>query len=696
MTRKSITILFTLAAQISLLPPCGVAAVQSTAGAEAQLRDDNPGRDWAGYGRTHNENHYSPLRQISLSSVSRLSLAWSFELDNFQRADSQPVEADGIVYVSTGQSIVRALDAHTGALKWVYDSEAAQRAGDKLRASWGTRGLATWNDKVYVATHDGRLVVLAAATGKPVWTAQVVPKDDETTITGAPRLFRNRVVVGFAGGDHPGTRGAVTCYDAETGRQLWRFFTVPGNPALGFENQAMRMAAETWSGKWWETGGGGAVWNAMAYDEARDRLYIGTGNANPWNPAVRNPTGGDNLFTASIVALDAATGRYLWHYQETPNDAWDYDSTMDIELARLDLHGRSVDVLLHAPKNGFLYVIDRDNGKLLSADKLGKVTWAERVDLSTGRPVEAPGVRYAKEPILLWPSYNGIHNWPPMSFNPETHVLYIPTINQPAYYNTESVDIQHWKPLTNSWTTALGDVDRNVPTSELSGSLLAWDPVSQRELWRRPTAGLWSGGTMATGGGLVFQGQIDGTFDAYDAATGQNVWRFDAGSAVLGAPISYLVDEKQYITVLAGPPAATASYSPDSLRFGWRYRQSPRRVMTFALDGTATLPPPAPAAPVASPHSTEPLEAAQAQAGAILFAYHCSGCHGRAATPAGGSPDLRASEIAFSSEALTKVLQGALVGRGMPRFSEFSALQIEQLRSYIRQRAQESSPAAAR
>ena len=683
---------------VRLLAPMLLIASSALAGVDDRmLADASDGRNWASYGRTFTEDHYSPLAQIDTHTVGRLALAWHYDLTTSERADSQPLAADGVVYVATGLSIVRALDAQTGRLIWEYDPDVGKVAGRKLRAGWGIRGLALWGAQVYVGTQDGRLVALDARSGKLLWSTLTLDEHDETIITGAPRAFNGKVIIGFSGAERLGTRGAVSCFDAMTGKRLWRFYTVPGNPAKGFENDAMRMAAKTWTGEWWRIGGGGAVWNAMTYDSELNRVYIGTSNGLPINPRVRNPGGKDNLFLASIVALDANTGRYLWHYQENPNEAWDYDSTTDIVLASLTINGRPTKVLLHASKNGFLYVLDRRSGRLISAEKIGKVTWASHVDLRTGRPVEYPVARYGNKAVLVWPSYYGMHSWPPMSFSAKSSLLYIPTVNMGSYYTTAAVDPKNWAPRRDSWVTGLGETADRPPYEQFSSSLLAWDAVSRREVWRVQTAGLWSGGTMVTSGNLVFQGQLDGTFNAYDSQSGRRTWTFDAGAAVTAAPIGFLVGGTQYITVLTGPPAASAANQPGVQRFGWDYRNTPRRVLTFALDGKDSLPASTSRGPVSPRSDGPPADANLAKSGAALFASNCSmNCHGADAVSGGGAPDLRASVIALSSDAFARVVRnGALESRGMPRFEEFSGQELEMLRNYVRRRAQTDSSMSA-
>jgi quinohemoprotein ethanol dehydrogenase len=668
------------------------------------IGDENAGADWPSYGRTFSENHSSPLREISSATIGRLGLAWSHDLGVKQRADSQPLEANGVVYLAVGLTIVEALDGRTGTELWRYDAHVADVAGYKLRTGWGIRGLALWEDRVIVATQDGRLIALSTTSGKPLWTVQTLDPQDETGITGAPRVFNNKVIIGFTGGDRDNVRGAVNCYDARDGHFLWRFYTVPGNPAKGFENEAMRKAASTWSGKWWQYGGGGTVWNAMTFDPQLNRVYIGTGNGSPWNWKILNPGGGDALFLSSIVALNADTGEYIWHYQTQPDEAWDNDATMDIELATLTIGGRSHRVLMQAPKNGFFYVIDRDTGKLLSAGKIDNINWADRVDIKTGRPVERPNIRYEHSPTLLWPGAYGVHNWEPMAFSPETRLAYIPTIHQADYYDDSAIDPQSWKPTPHGWNAGLGSSGTGeslgrVPVEEFKSWLLAWDPTLQKTIWRAPTPGIINGGVMATAGGLVFQGHVDGTFNAYDAKMGKKVWSFPAGVSVMGAPISYMAGGRQYITVLAGPISGSASATlPDSAGFGWRFRDSPRRALTFALDATAQLPPtPTPAAekPLVS-DSLKP-EPALVKDGAGLFGIHCMTCHGASAISGGAAPDLRASAVPLSADAFKAIVQGGgLLSQGMPKFNDLSDAQLLAIRHYIRAQAlPDAQPGAA-
>lgn len=648
--------------------------------------------DWPAYGGGTGEQHYSPLDSITPSNVARLRPAWTAPLE-VPRANSEPIEVDGVVYVAAGLSIVQAFDAKNGRRLWRYDPEAGVAAGGKLRFTWGIRGLAHADGKLFVGTADGRLIALDAKRGKAVWSVQTtMGSDDGRYITGAPRVFRGKVLIGHGGADFAPVRGYVTCYDAATGKQLWRFFTVPGNPADGAEDATQAMAAKTWSGEWWQHGGGGTVWNAMSFDPELNRVYLGTGNGAPWNWKVRNPEGRDNLFLASIVALDADTGRYVWHYQQNPNEAWDYNSTADMPLATLAIDGKPRKVIMQAPKNGFYYVIDRETGKLLSAEKLGRVTWAERIDLATGRPVEKAGIRYERDPVAIYPGNLGLHNWTAMAFSPKTGLAYIPTMDSGGVYGDAGVDARKWRHVPGQFNSALGgNYGPGMPNTAVS-TLVAWDPVMQREAWRVPTPAPWNGGTLATAGGLVFQGQVDGQFNAYDAMSGRKLWSIDVGNAIIGAPISYSVGGRQYISVVAAPPAGALMQLDGSNHYGWNYRVHKPRLLTFMLDGKGRLP--AGAARGAEKPLIDPsfkIDATLAGEGAIIY-YNCMPCHGAEAVSLGSAPDLRASAVANSAAAFEQVVRkGSMVATGMPAYGELDDRQLLALRHYLRGEANRAS-----
>jgi len=669
--------------------PAGKAADDGVAAANARLNDASSGDDWPGYGRTYGEQHFSPLTDINDKNVGKLGLAWSMDLGP-GNPTSIPVAVGGTLYMSTGLSIVRAVDARTGNVLWTYDSRVAENAGKEMRSSWGIRGIAWWNGKVYTGTVDGRLIALDAKTGKEIWTVQTLKKGNGQFITGAPRVFDGKIIIGQGGGDTTPTRGYATAYDAETGRELWRFFIVPGDPAKGFENKAMEMAAKTWTGEWWKIGGGGEPWNAFTYDAETDTILIGTGNGYPWNQKIRSPGGGDNLFLCSMIAVDAKTGEYKWHYQYNPGETWDYNSTMDMELADLMIDGKPRKVVMSAPKNGFLYVIDRTNGKLISAGKIAKVTWATHIDVATGRPVETPTARFANgESFELWPSYTGAHSWMPMAFSPKTGLVYIPKLEQGAKYTDEKTDLKNWKPKVGT----VGEVfDANLKDPlNFTSSLLAWNPISQKKAWEVKTVGGWNGGILATAGNLVFQGQLDGRFSAYSANRGKELWHFPAQAAVLAAPITYRVDGKQYVTVLVGmgSSASLDVRSHGNLQFDPRTQK--KRVLTFVLDGKAVLPPPPPPfvlKPIDDP-SYQP-DAALAAKGATIFGANCAVCHGWDAKAGGYGPDLRGSAVPQSAEAFDGVVRdGALMTTGMPKFGELSDADRAALRQYLRSRAAE-------
>jgi quinohemoprotein ethanol dehydrogenase len=660
-----------------LLAAVAFASQGATLG-DSGLSAGRDGANWAGYGRTYEETHFSPLKQINAGSIKRLGLAWSLELANVHNGGTVPLEVDGVLYFTVDQSLVHAVDAYTGKLLWVFDPEVGKVAGHKLRYSWGPRGVAYWRGKVFVGTTDGRLIAIDARSGTQVWSQLTVEPNDARTITGAPRVYNGKVIIGHGGADFAQLRGYVTAYDAESGRQLWRFYTVPGDPKNGFESAAMKMAATTWSGEQWKKGGGGTVWNAITYDQEFNRIYIGSGDGSPADRKIRSPGGGDNLFLSSVIALDATTGAYVWHYQTAPGESWDYNSAMDMILTTLQIDGKARKVILHAPKNGFFYVIDRQSGKLISAEPFTKVTWAARVDPASGRPDEAANAHYETDE-LIWPGYTGGHSWAPMSYNPVTGLVYLPVIQLGSYFPMRS-------PAAPENHTS-----DNIPASWLS----AWDPVRQREVWRAPTPGVWNGGTLTTAGNLVFQGQADGQFNAYSADFGQLLWSFDAKMGISGAPISYSVRGKQYVSVVAGWGGSAPGFlGPDAAQFGWVSRLHRHRLLTFALDGKGRLPsdiaPPSRVAPINDP--TFIIDADKAKQGAVLFLINCGLCHGSAAIAGGFAPDLRASAVVLSAESFTAVVKhGSLATRGMPMFEELTGEQLDMLRHFVRASAQTST-----
>jgi quinohemoprotein ethanol dehydrogenase len=669
---------------------------------DAALSNTQDGSNWPAFGRTFSEDHYSPLSQINEGNVRRLGLAWSLNLD-VSNSITAPLEIDGVVYLGAGHGVVYAADARTGRQLWRYDAKAPQAAGKKLRVAWGIRGIAFWQGRVYTGTTDGRLIALNASDGTVAWSVQTVDPKNGYTITGAPRAFNGKIIIGFSGEDFGAVRGYVSAYDAQTGKLDWRFYLVPGKPGTrdgAASDSVMDLAARTWTGQWWQRGGGGAAWNSITYDPDYHRLYIGTGNGDPMNWKIRSPGGGDNLFIASIVALDADTGHYVWHYQTTPGDSWDYDAATDMTLATLTIGGRPRKVLLDAPKNGFFYVIDRENGKLLSADKLGTVTWADHVDLGTGRPVLAPGAKYQDKSIVLWPSFQAVHHWIPQSYSPRTGLMYEPTLEMPAEFGDTGVNIHDFHPKAYTpEATGLSLGAGDVPADAGRSVLKAWDPIARRVRWKVETPGVSNGGTLATAGNLVIQGLADGYLHAYSARDGKDLWSFYAGVAVTGVPITYSVAGRQYVTITAGPlGGSTAAFGSISARFGWDPRIHPRRLLTFVLDGNARLlptPPPRPAVPLDAPHFQ--VDAAKAAAGAQEYP-RCVLCHGMGVVAGGIAPDLRASPVVLSPQAFAHIVHdGGLLARGMPQFPELGPEQLDDLRHFIRQKARSDlAPADSR
>jgi quinohemoprotein ethanol dehydrogenase len=639
------------------------------------------GDDWPDYDGPA-ADHFSPLADIDTRNVGRLGLAWHHDIDVAPSSLSAPVAVDGILYFVAGHAVVHALDARNGRVLWRYDPEVWKVAGHRMRGAWGTRGLAWASGRIFVGTADGRLIALDARSGKLVWSVQTLEPDDGRYITGAPWVFNGKVVIGHGGADFAPVRGYVTAYDQRTGKQLWRFYTVPGNPAKGFENEAMQRAAATWSGEWWKLGGGGTVWNAMAYDPKYNRIYIGTGNGAPWNQKIRSPGGGDNLFLCSIIALDADSGAYLWHYQVNPGETWDYNAAMDIELADLKVGAETVPVILHAPKNGFFYILDRENGKLISAQPFARVNWAKRIDTLSGRPVENPQARFpAGKVAVVAPSGSGAHSIEAMSFNPLNQLAFIPG------QETESVfldppNLKRWhfdggQPLNSGMGIPPSSTIQKPPRS----FLVAWDPQRQKPRWRIELPGARSfGGTATTAGGLVFAGDSTGFFKAYAASSGEALWSFGAQTAVLAQPITYRAGGRQLVTVIAGSRAYNAQGQPRR----WDYRQQQWRVLTFALDGKDRLPPPTNSDSSPTIREIAVRDPAASKRGSLSYVRRCMICHGANLVADGAAPSLPRSSIPPDAAAFSAVVrQGALRPNGMPGFEQLSDSEVEDLRQYV-------------
>lgn len=657
-----------------------------------QQADQEPG-NWMSHGRTYGEQRYSPLDRIHAGNVAKLGVAWTRKLDWDLGVEATPIVVDGVMYTTGPYSIVYALDAATGKLLWRHDPGVPRDKGGEGCCSVVNRGVAVWEGKVYVGAFDGRLIALDARNGKPLWSVDTrLDPTKSYTITGAPRIVKGKVLIGNGGAEF-GVRGYVTAYDARSGKQAWRFFTVPGDPDQPAENEAMRMALKTWHGKGWvKWGGGGTVWDSMSYDPELDLLYIGVGNGSPFNYQFRSDGKGDNLFLSSIVALRPETGEYVWHYQTTPGEMWDYTATQHMILADIRIDGKLRKVLMQAPKNGFFYVLDRTNGQLLSAEKFVPVNWASHIDLKTGRPVLTGEANYldGKGMKLVMPSFLGGHNWQPMSYHPGTGLVYLPAQETAAGLEPQKEPL--FMPIRNVVNIGLDvpslpedpQVVKQIAQS-WKGALLAWDPVKQQAAWRVDYPTAWNGGTLATAGNLVFQGTADGRAVAYAADSGKELWSSPVNSGAMAGPVTYSVRGEQYVSFMVGWGGSFPNIT-GPLSLGARVKPE-ARVVTFKLGGQATLPPARQAALALPPLEAVKADTSQLQIGRSLFNGLCANCHGLNAVSGGVVPDLR-----YLSPDKHKLFSGIVYGgrtsRGMPSFSGgLGQEDVERIRQYILYRA---------
>ena len=655
--------------------------------------DSTDASQWTSVGRTSDEQRFSPLTQINKDNVTRLGLAWFADFDTNRGQEATPLAIDGVLYVSTAWSKVKAYDARTGRLLWAYDPKVPGEFAGRGCCDVVNRGLAAWNGKIYVASYDGRLIALDAHTGAVAWEVLTLDHDKPVTSTGAPRVIKGKVLIGNAGGEF-GVRGYLSAYDATSGKLLWRFYTVPGNPAEGVEAPIMRTAARTWNGKWWELGGGGTVWDGIAYDPRLNLVYFGTGNGSPWNRRYRGAGGGDNLFVASIIAVNADTGAYVWHYQEVPGEAWDYDATSPLMLADLKVGGRPRRVLMQASKDGFFYVLDAKTGAVISAKNYVTTTWASAIDIKTGRPVADPQARYDEtgQAFIVQPGGQGAHSWHPSSYNPTTGLVYFSAIETSTAFKSAATFMAHPMAANTGLEfplspTVYDDLKSKAPRKSES-RLVAWDPIKQQEAWRSGVLGTIGGGTLSTAGGLVFQGTNVGRFVAYDARDGKELWSIEAQTGVVAAPASFELDGEQYIAEEVGYGLAPYGASNQS------------RLLVFKLGGNGALPPAPP--PLPKPVLNPPPSTASAQTiemGHQQFTSHCAMCHEPFAANRSVFPDLRYSAALNSAEAFNAiVLEGALQTAGMASFKgKISAEEVQSVRAYMIQRANQAkeAPAAA-
>jgi len=647
--------------------------------------------NWLTYGHGYSEQRYSRLDQIDDANVGDLTLAWFTPLDTTRGQEATPIVVDGVMYTSTAWSKVVALDAATGKMLWQFDPENDGAKAVHACCDVVNRGVAVWKGRVFVGTIDGRLIALDARTGEKIWDVVTVDQSKPYTITMAPRVVRDKVYIGNSGAEL-GVRGYLSAYDTDTGKLVWRFYTVPGDPAKGPDGAASdeaieKIARPTWAGEFWKLGGGGTVWDSVVYDKELNQLLIGVGNGSPWNHKLRSQGKGDNLFLSSIVAVDPDTGAYKWHYQINPGESWDYTATQHIMLADLTIDGQPRKVLMQAPKNAFFYVIDRTNGKLISAQPYARQTWAKGIDLKTGRPIENPNARYDKGPALVIPSGIGAHAWMPMSYSPKTGLVYLPAMEHPLVYGDADPFEVHegrWNtgvsflappPLPGLPDTAEGR--RLALNAMVKGKLVAWDPVTQKPRWEIERDWPWNGGTLATAGNLVFQGTARGQFEAYSADKGQKLWSFDTYRGTLAGPVTYRVNGEQYVVVMAGYGGSMGMATDTPFM---REKMPQGVILAFKLGGKAKLPPHEPI-PLDTPTpSDERFTPAQIATGAKYFVTYCTICHSGPV-----NPDLRRSPLLRDKETFRAVvIDGALAQNGMASFKAYmSAEDAEGIRAFL-------------
>ncbi len=650
----------------------------------------NPG-DWITYGRNYAEDRFSPLDQIDRQTVAGLGLGWALELGTKRGIQATPLVVDGIMFITGPWSTVYAINARNGKVIWKYDPEVPREKAINLCCGVVNRGVALYKGAVIFGTLDGRLISLDASQGSVQWSVQTTSDEDgyRYSITGAPRIVKGKVLIGNGGAEYK-ARGYVTAYDTRTGDKLWRFYTVPGNPGLPFEHADLEAAAKTWNGRWWEQGGGGTVWDAIVYDQELDQLYIGVGNGVHWDRKVRSPGGGDNLYLSSIVALNPDDGSYLWHYQTTPGDTWDYTATQPIILTDLELDGRTRKVLMQAPKNGFFYMIDRTDGSFISAEPYTYTSWASNIE--NGRPVETPGARYDDGQVhWITPSSHGGHNWHPMSYSPKTGYVYIPTLHRAGahYYDSESGFVSpdlrgsgqgyNISAPSKLYLPVAYDEDPRAPSpGTSSGRLVAWDPVKQKEAWGIDQVFHYNGGLLSTAGDLIFQGDAEGMFIARDAYSGEVLWQFDVRSGVNAPPVTYLVDGQQYVSIAVGWGGAQGQSAKVVDRI------HPGTIYTFRIGGSAIPPENLPALDRPVTQLTTNASPTTIGNGYNLFSKYCSGCHWGTGRGSGSIPDLTSSSDQVFGAYEDILLNGLLAAQGMPNFgADLHKTDVEKIKAYI-------------
>lgn len=683
MNNKPTYLCFLQALIITILFSCSPDSRQKKAIIDDQrlVNADQSSSEWLSYGKNYFEDRHSSLNQINKSTINNLGLAWSINLGTRRGLEATPLVVNGIMYFTGTWSTVYAVDVRQGKIIWTYDPKVPREWGEKVCCDVVNRGVAIYKGMVFSGTLDGRLLAINASTGVKVWEVTTVDQSKPYSITGAPRVVKGNVIIGNGGAEY-GVRGYITAYDAMTGQESWRFYTVPGDPGKPFESAAMQVASQTWTGEWWKFGGGGTCWDAMAFDPELNLLYVGTGNGSPWNRDLRSPDGGDNLYLSSIVALNPDTGKLEWYYQTTPGETWDYTATQPIILADIQIDGVERQVLMQAPKNGFFYVIDRTNGEFISAKPFVYTNWAKEIDQSTGRPIETEFARYANTRSRIAPGPWGGHNWQAMAFNKKTGLVYIPAIERNLVYGQP----RKWEFVEDprTWNLGIGGNDKHAFHEDTMarnnhGKLIAWNPVEQKEVWSVWQKFSWNAGVLATDE-LVFQGNGEGTFAAYDAYTGKKVWSYELNTGIIAPPITYSADGKQYISILVGWGGTSG--------MGKKYTNqiNPGTLYTFCLGGTAQLPEFDPPLKPALINIDFSATEEQIATGRALFYKYCSRCH---KWNGGGSiPDLMYSSADRINQFQAIVRKGALLPLGMPNFGDrLSETDADHIKYFILSRA---------
>jgi quinohemoprotein ethanol dehydrogenase len=654
--------------------PHSYAAEQAPAavdGKRMRAADKEPSQ-WMSYSRTWDEQRFSPLKQINDSNASQLGLAWYADLNTTRGVQATPLFIDGVLYNVSVWNIVTAYDGKTGKPLWTFDPKVESKWARLACCGPSARGIAAWKGNIYIGALDGRLIAVDARTGTQKWSVQTFDHKDAYSITGPPRVFDGKVVIGNGGADY-GVRGFVTAYDAESGKKLWKFYLVPGNPANGPDGEAsdnmMAMATKTWNGEWWKYGGGGTAWDSIVYDPKLNLVYIGTGNGSPHAQHFRSPGGGDNLFLCSIVAVNATTGKYTWHYQMVPDEQWDFTCTQPMVLADLKINGRTRQTIMQAPKNGFFYVIDRKSGKLISAESYVPNLWASKIDLKTGRPVVNPDAYLTEKPFLMTPNYLAAHTWHPMSYSPITGLMYLSAqeqwmvISRVADKDFKFVPFRSNTGYSYNSYPELRKQLQDEGNKREKGYLLAWDPVKQKEAFRVPYPSPGSGGVLSTAGNLLVQSTINKTVAVYRADNGDKLWEMDTQTVGIAGPMTYEIDGEQYIAQnygWGGSPVHALTVKP--------VQMGPGRLMVFKLGAKGISLPPLP--PPSSLPRPPPLRASEEQirTGQKIFGETCSRCHGENAR--GGLKDLRFMPAESRAKFKEVVLGGLLKDKGMIGFAD--------------------------